>query len=85
MPELVASEHLEAAARLRSVIATWTEGRDLIEIGAYSPGSNPALDHAIEVVPLLEKLTAQGRSEHTSTEECVEVMRMLSGVDEVTS
>ena len=85
MPELVSDEHLEAAARLRSVIATWTEGRDLVEIGAYSAGSNPALDHAIEVVPLLEKLTTQGRSEHTTTGECVEVMRLLSGVDEVTS
>jgi flagellar biosynthesis/type III secretory pathway ATPase len=85
MPELVSDEHLEAAARLRAVIATWTEGRDLVEIGAYSPGSNPALDQAIEVVPLLEKLTAQGRTEHTLSSECVEVMRMLAGVDEVTS
>jgi flagellum-specific ATP synthase len=85
MPELVADEHLEAAARLRSVLATWIEGRDLVEIGAYSPGSNVTLDHAIEVVPLLEKLTAQGRSEHTTTSECVEVMRMLAGVEETTS
>ncbi|MDE0891225.1 MAG: FliI/YscN family ATPase [Planctomycetota bacterium] len=82
MPELVADDHLEAASRLRAIIATWTEGRDLVEIGAYSPGSNPALDKAIEIIPLLEKLTAQGREEHTSTSDCLEVMRLLSGVDE---
>jgi flagellar biosynthesis/type III secretory pathway ATPase len=85
MPELVADDHLEAASRLRAIIATWTEGRDLVEIGAYSPGSNPALDKAIEIIPLLEKLTAQGREEHTSTSDCVEVMRLLSGVDEGTA
>jgi len=85
MPDLVSSEHLEAAARLRSTLSAWAEGRDLVEIGAYSPGSNPALDQAIEVVPLLENLTAQSRSEHTTAAECVEIMRLLAGVDETTS
>jgi flagellum-specific ATP synthase len=81
MPDLVSSDHLESAARLREILSTWAEGRDLVEIGAYDPGSNPALDRAIEVVPLIERLTAQGRSESTSYEECVAAMHVLADLD----
>jgi len=30
--------------RLRSLLAAWADGRDLVEIGAYEPGNNAALD-----------------------------------------
>ena len=81
MPDLVSSNHLESAARLREILSTWAEGRDLVEIGAYEPGSNPALDRAIEVVPLIERLTAQGRSESTDYEECLAAMQVLADLD----
>lgn len=82
MPDLVSSEHLEAAARLRGVLATWAEGRDLVEIGAYQRGTNPSLDHAIEAVPLLELLTAQTRDETTSLDECLAAMLVLANIKE---
>ena len=78
MPDLVSSDHLESAACLRGILSTWSEGRDLVEIGAYSPGSNPALDRAIEIVPLIERLTAQDRFENTPYDECVAAMRVLA-------
>ena len=78
MPDLVSSDHLESAACLRGILSTWSEGRDLVEIGAYSPGSNPALDRAIEIVPLIERLTAQDRFENTPYDECVGAMRVLA-------
>ena len=81
MPDLVSSEHLAAAAALRELLSTWEEGRDLVEIGAYSAGSNPALDRAIEAFPLIERLTAQDRFENTPYEECVNAMRVLAGLD----
>jgi len=81
MPDLVSNDHLEAAARLREILSTWQEGRDLVEIGAYSPGSNPALDRAIESVPLIESLTAQDRFENTPYSECVAAMRVLGGFE----
>jgi len=81
MPDLVSSDHLKSAAKLREILSTWAEGRDLVEIGAYSPGSNPALDQAIEAVPLIERLTAQERFENTPYDECVGAMQVLAGLE----
>ncbi len=42
------------AQRLRTLLAAWADGRDLVEIGAYEPGTSAALDeylarrHAID-------------------------------------
>jgi flagellum-specific ATP synthase len=47
MPELVTPEHRELATLLRGHLASWKEGRDLVQIGAYRPGADPRLDEAI--------------------------------------
>lgn len=46
MPELVSEAHREAAARFRELLAVYREAEDLINIGAYVPGSNPRIDEA---------------------------------------
>ena len=81
MPDLAEPDHLAAAATLRELLSTWEEGRDLVEIGAYSPGTNPALDRAIETFPLIDQFTAQARAEHTPFEESINAMCVLSGVE----
>jgi len=50
MPQITSPEHREAAGRLRSVLATMREAQDLINIGAYQPGSNPRIDYAISMI-----------------------------------
>ena len=81
MPKLAPAEQQERAAQVREWLAAWREGRDLVEIGAYSPGTNPALDRAIETFPLIDQFTAQARAEHTPFEESINAMRVLSGVE----
>lgn len=34
--------------RLRNMMATLAEGKDLVDVGAYKPGANPDLDEALE-------------------------------------
>ena len=48
MDEIVDDEHRAAAARLREVLSTYERQRELILLGAYRPGSDPATDEAIE-------------------------------------
>ncbi|SFF95884.1 type III secretion system ATPase, FliI/YscN [Desulfotomaculum arcticum] len=48
MPELVDSNHLVAANRMRHLLATYKQSEDLINVGAYNRGSNPAIDEAIK-------------------------------------
>lgn len=50
MIELVAEGHQRAAGELRSVLATYRNNEDLINIGAYAAGSNPRIDAAIEMI-----------------------------------
>jgi len=48
---LSGKEQREAARRIREALALHRQSRDLIELGAYVAGSNPALDAAIRSRP----------------------------------
>jgi flagellum-specific ATP synthase len=60
---LVDESHRRNAAQLRSLMATYQENEDLINIGAYIKGSNPNIDRAIELRPVIEEFLAQGQYE----------------------
>ena len=47
MHNVVSREHFDLARRFRAVYSKFERGRDLIQIGAYAQGSDPALDEAI--------------------------------------
>jgi flagellum-specific ATP synthase len=47
MHNVVSREHFELARRFRAVNARFEKGRDLVQLGAYANGSDPALDEAI--------------------------------------
>ena len=50
-PQLTSPEHRGAAAKFREALAAYDESRDLIELGAYIAGTNPALDAAVRAQP----------------------------------
>jgi len=66
MPSIVGENERNQAGSLRTLLAAWKEGRDLVEIGAYKPGTNPSLDLAIRLRPALDVILRQGMRE-TST------------------
>ena len=47
MSDIVSRQHLRLARKLQEIMAVYAEARDLINIGAYVSGNNPAIDHAI--------------------------------------
>lgn len=47
MHNVVSREHFELARRFRAIYSKYEKGRDLVQIGAYAHGSDPALDEAI--------------------------------------
>ena len=65
------------ATRLRSWLAAYREGRDLVEIGAYKPGTNPRLDEALSRLPAIEAFLRQTPREVTSLAETRELLQMV--------
>ncbi|MBM7867108.1 flagellar protein export ATPase FliI [Heliobacterium gestii] len=59
MIELVQKEHRDAAAQLRSVLATYREAKDLIDIGAYQKGANPQIDHSLKKIDACREFLRQ--------------------------
>ncbi|MBX9873027.1 MAG: flagellum-specific ATP synthase FliI, partial [Burkholderiaceae bacterium] len=57
MHNVVSREHFELARQFRAIASRYERGRDLVQIGAYVHGSDPALDEAIRLhAPMSEFL-----------------------------
>ncbi len=69
MPEVTAEDHRQAAQVVRELLAIYRDHEDLISIGAYRRGSNPAVDTAIEMQEQLHAFLRQRVSEQSSVEE----------------
>jgi flagellum-specific ATP synthase len=51
--------HLESARRVVAMLAAYRDAEDLIRIGAYQPGSDPAVDVARKMIPSFEQFLRQ--------------------------
>ncbi len=63
------AEHLEAAGRVRELLATYEQKRDLISIGAYKQGSDPRVDRAVAKIDAIHAFLRQGLREHSAMAE----------------
>jgi type III secretion protein N (ATPase) len=59
MDAVVSPGHVAAARKLRALIATYEEKRDLITLGAYAKGSDPRVDRALAALPEIERFLCQ--------------------------
>jgi len=60
--QLSSPAQLAAATKIREALAVYDDSKDLIELGAYSPGSNPALDAAVRARPEITAFLRQDTS-----------------------
>jgi len=65
--------------RAREVLATQAELTDLVRLGAYQPGADPAADEALRLAPQIERLLTQARGEHSSLSEAFEQLASVMG------
>jgi flagellum-specific ATP synthase len=63
LPNLVSPQQLRLVQRFKAHYARYQRSRDLISVGAYSPGNDPVLDQAIAIHPQLEAFLQQGMRE----------------------
>jgi flagellum-specific ATP synthase len=78
MPDVVDANQYSAASALRDVLATYRDAEDLINIGAYVPGSNPRVDLALSKIEGIRHFLRQGIYETSSYEQTVRQMLSIA-------
>ncbi len=78
MPDLTTPEHLRLAQAVRALIAEYREHEDLISIGAYRAGSNPLVDAAIEMKPLIDRFLKQEIQESSDADTSWQAFQLLA-------
>jgi flagellum-specific ATP synthase len=78
-PQLLPREHLDAGARLRTLLAAHRRAEDLIAIGAYVPGSDPTVDEARAKLAAIDAYLTQGTHEPSPRDEALGRLLALTG------
>lgn len=78
MPVVTSKEHRLAAQKLREIYAIYIDAEDLINIGAFSPGSNRHIDGALALIDRIRDFLIQPVRERTDFAETVERLTVIT-------
>jgi flagellum-specific ATP synthase len=74
MDDIVDENHKKTAREIKKVLAVYRDAEDLINIGAYSKGSNPEIDHAIDSIGRINGFLTQQVQQRFEFDEILEMM-----------
>lgn len=77
MGQVAGKEHKMSAGQLKSVLATYNEAEDLINIGAYKKGSNPNIDFSIEKIGAVNDFLTQDLYEKYTFDEEIGMLQEI--------
>jgi type III secretion protein N (ATPase) len=78
MPRVTGAAHRAAATRVRALVAALERSRDLVQLGAYQPGSDAEIDRALERRDALQDFLRQGAGQAEPWEGTLERLMELS-------
>ncbi|WP_206830798.1 FliI/YscN family ATPase [Alicyclobacillus fructus] len=84
-PSIAGEAHRLAAERVREWMARYAEVEDLLRIGAYRQGTDPAADEAIGHMPEILEFLRQRKGETVAFEGAVEQLMRIAGGTEGTA
>lgn len=76
--DVTTPKHREVASTARDLLAAYAESSDLIEVGAYTPGSNARVDRALKCRDALLTFFRQRPEECFSLESTLEQLRRVT-------
>jgi len=80
--EITDPEHQRAASKMRTLMATYRESKDLIDVGMYQAGSNPRLDVAIQLMPQINGFLQQSVKDSVNMENTIQTLKdMMANVE----
>ncbi len=77
MRDITSPEHLKLSGKLREVLAVYREAEDLVNIGAYSAGSNPRIDKALAKIDAVTGFLRQEMDQWVSMEDSLADLQAL--------
>ncbi len=77
MDDIIDKTHRDLSNGLKKVLATYRRNEDLINIGAYTAGSNPDIDDAIEKNPIINQYLMQ------EIDECATLAESRQGLEAI--
>jgi len=77
MTNVTSAAHVDAARRFRQLHARHSKARDLIQIGAYSPGHDADLDTAVRLHPSMNELLQQNMHEPADLDASLRHLQLL--------
>jgi flagellum-specific ATP synthase len=77
MTGIVDNEHLQSARKFRELNSIYQHNRDLISVGAYSRGSDPLIDKAIDFNQKMMEFLRQGMHQPVSFSESLQQLKAL--------
>ncbi|HEY6441117.1 MAG TPA: FliI/YscN family ATPase [Acetobacteraceae bacterium] len=75
VPGCNAADENSLARRARALLALHADMADMVRLGAYRAGSDPAVDEAVALAPRIETMLRQARDEHTGMEDSFALLR----------
>ncbi|EIC9812445.1 flagellar protein export ATPase FliI [Vibrio alginolyticus] len=79
MPQITTEEHVLMSKAVRQVLSICRKNQDLVSIGAYKPGTDPAIDGAFTLKPKLDEYLQQSMKESVPYDMCVNMLRNILG------
>ena len=79
MVNITTPEFYQRSSRLRNILQVYKEAEDLINIGAYVPGSNPQIDEATRLIVRIRTFLKQGMNETFSIGETQKLLKEIVG------
>ncbi len=77
MPQITTEEHVQMSKSVRQVLSLCRKNQDLVSIGAYKPGTDPAIDSAFTLKPILDNYLQQSMKESVPYEMCFNMLRQI--------
>ena len=77
MPVLASQDQLDQSLRFRKIWSTYQENKELVQVGAYQRGSDPSMDTALRVAPLIYEFLTQSMNESASLDDSTKALREL--------
>ncbi len=78
MDDIATLQHKHSAGRLKEMLATYRKSEDLINIGAYVAGTNPAIDRAMAKIDAINGFLRQGIGEAINFEQCLQQLEQIT-------